>query len=424
LDLSVDQGGKHVREYAGHTGSVQSGAVDPRGRFVATAGTAHLATGAIGELRLWDLRPGRPPLTVLGSTYPDNDIGLSPDGRLLVTAGQEAGRAVVRVVSAATGTEVHRYRLPADRSGWILHATFSPDGRYVAAALGNDGAVVLRTDDWSAQYRIPPQEEKRGLRIRVAVSPDGRHLAVCGSLGWVELHDLIDRRVVWQSSVPEGSESHCVAFDATGRRVAFCPSSGPTQIRRVSDGAVEAAIPFPGAFTAEFNPDGRSIAVCGAEGLAVYDSSDGRLLMTLLERGEHEVHTCRYTADGTRLLSASRDGRVVLWDAATGQEILNLRPFQGGEPETVVLTASITPDGRRIAVNARNGLVRVIDVPSPEPVADLDVGELVRVRFHVLRTRPAVLAALMTEPALTPRVRAAAVALAEREPEPPKRDDE
>ena len=73
-----------------------------------------------------------------------------------------------------------------------------------------------------------------------------------------------------------------------------------------------------------------SIAVSGRDGLAVFDAVDGRRRMTLIgpdSEADGVVNTCRYTGDGARLLTTSEEGIVRLWDTATGQELLTLRPF-------------------------------------------------------------------------------------------------
>ena len=77
----------------------------------------------------------------------------------------------------------------------------------------------------------------------------------------------------------------------------------------------------------------------------------------------------------------------------------------------------ISADGRRIAVNARNGLIRVIGVPSPETVPDFDPGELVHALFRKYATKKEVLHYLTGAPALAPGVRNEALRLAEQTPD-------
>ena len=71
-----------------------------------------------------------------------------------------------------------------------------------------------------------------------------------------------------------------------------------------------------------------------------------------------------------------------LWDPSSGQELLTLRPF---EVPASLHTAVTSQDGRRPGREfLATGLVRVIDLPSPEPVPGLDVRELVSVLLDEL----------------------------------------
>ena len=55
-----------------------------------------------------------------------------------------------------------------------------------------------------------------------------------------------------------------------------------------------------------------------------------------------------FSPDGKRLITASSDGAIKIWDATTGQELLSLRgKTEGGAG------LAISPDGRRIS--AGNG---------------------------------------------------------------------
>ena len=69
-----------------------------------------------------------------------------------------------------------------------------------------------------------------------------------------------------------------------------------------------------------------------------------------------------YSADGSRIVTAASDGRVRLWNAATGRRIRVFRA-NGGVPE-----AAVDPKGTRVAAAAGEGGSRLWDARSGRPI--------------------------------------------------------
>jgi hypothetical protein len=100
---------------------------------------------------------------------PLHDAEFSPDGSLVVTAG-DAGSGLFR---AATGAELGR--LPVH--GSVSTAAFAPDGRTVATA-GADGRTML----WDVASRRLVRTLRQSGVVRAAIfSPDGALVATLGS---------------------------------------------------------------------------------------------------------------------------------------------------------------------------------------------------------------------------------------------------
>lgn len=419
-----------VTRYAGHVGSVRGVAVSPNGRFIATVGAVRPADG-MGELRVWYHGEYRPQITLstnpTGNGSPANYgvISISPDGRLVAFWDG----ATARVCSAVTGRE--QFRTTAIGHEYGFHRVkFSSNGQWLAVATAG-GASLWHCATGTEYDRFVPALEEGGSNYAcdTAFSTDGKFLAVSSVGGIVFVREIESRKTVRMWKVgPDADIVVNVDFSPDGQRLLTWSDDAMIRVWRPVSGECELAFGcFFGTLylsTAVFNSDGRSNLTSCNNGdaanigdSAVYDAVDGTRRMALSGHdSQKDVFLCGDKADGTRLVTASEDGTVRLWDARTGQELLTLRPFEKAE-QPQLISVAMSVDGRRIVVNSQGGYVRVIDIPTTEPNPDLDPRELVRVRFAELQLREDVLARLKIEPGLAPNVRSTAIKLAEKHSE-------
>ncbi len=114
-----------------------------------------------------------------------------------------------------------------------------------------------------------------------------------------------------------------------------------------------------------FSPDGSRVLGGTLEGHAakVWDAHTGEELLNL-DYHTNLVAGVAYSPDGTTIATGSHDGTIRLWDAMTGDELLMLN----GAPEGIPRLA-FSSDGTHLATANEDGTTRIFLVALDEVIA-------------------------------------------------------
>ena len=295
------------------------------------------------------------------SAGPVSDVAFSPDGRWLAAASGGANPEVVlwQPPSTEAAHVLTGFRAP------IRKIAFSPDGRRLAVACSTDRNLADWTGDvseWNPAANGPLQPTPLALGGALprdlAYSPDGKRLLVVDDLGMlhafaagsqVEMRLGITMGGDWNSRV-----YRMVVLNSEGTKAAVIGGFG--QAVQIYDlqrggGGTRAAQHQSDVMALAFSPETNLLASASRDGkVIVWDVQANRLVATL-QAHVGAATSVSFTRDGHRLATAGDDGRVRIWDPATGQEVYELTPFGAGLGVTAVQFSPAPDDGRLAAAH-------------------------------------------------------------------------
>ncbi|MBL8614782.1 MAG: CHAT domain-containing protein [Deltaproteobacteria bacterium] len=299
--VEVDLGrGRMRRVFSGHRGAVQRVTIDPRGRWLATA-------GAGGLVRLWSLdaetqaMTHQAPLPMEGSqpqvlsATGDAVAGVDPDG-LLWSAR----------LSGGAGAKSRGKLPPAPLQLGV--AAWGEGTRLVVATA--DDVHVWDDIEWRAPLPGHP----------LALGPGGERLAVAVE-GAVALVRPRPGEAVEELRLPASEARPAVAFDSQGQWVAIGGSSGQVQIYDSRTGRLHHELTLQDEAVRQLcvSADGEHVAGAGATGpVSTWSAAGGRRVAEAL--GVGELRSCAFSPDGAQLLLTDKD-------SALGVDLRELTPL-------------------------------------------------------------------------------------------------
>jgi WD40 repeat protein len=267
-----------------------------------------------------------------------------------------------RVLDIESGRLVVTDR-PGHRAA-IRAVDLSPDGALVVSA-GDDATIYI----WEAATGsfVAMLEEMTDPIAAVVVSPDGRHLAARAATGRIEAWRL-DRTAsgsrnaivatpAWESTTLGTAVASGPVFLSGGRLVAFGTADGRVLLREAASGRAERTLqPESGraaGMALAARADGERLASADAEGVVHLWDLSAAVPPRRLATGQG---TIRAMAIVTNLLAVVGDS-LELWDADAGQRLVTLEAYA-----RAVNCLEISADGRFLAAGEdRNVIVRDLD---------------------------------------------------------------
>jgi WD40 repeat protein len=135
-----------------------------------------------------------------------------------------------------------------------------------------------------------------------------------------------------------------VAFDRDGSRLASVTSDGLVRVWQFAGG--RPSFQHPSAKLVAFDSTGRRLLTMSDDEVKVWDSGGAARTLSAAS----QIYHAAFSPDGSRIVTASEDGRARIWDAATGAERMSLEHVRR------VTHAAFRPDGAWLATASAPGV--------------------------------------------------------------------
>lgn len=350
----VDLKTKKIVHTFTHSARVYAGVFSPDGKLFA-AGDYEIAGFFI---RLWDVATGTEVRRFANDNERLNSLAFSPDGKTIVGGG--AG-ALLRTWDVATGEVSHQFEANGE---FISSVAFSHDGKTIAAA----GETIRLYDAATNRERLRIPHRAVGLHF----SPSDEVLTA-GVEGTIHRWETRTGKLL----TPEGCDIGVEQIDL--------PNNGPTLVTRDQAGGIHLwdratgehilRLKMEDRAAVGVDPQGRylvlseddpsikyhdpkqNIGVIGGSTLKLYDL-ENRRYVERFAGFEGDSRGKEFTRDGKTLVTLDhRNGKVRLWDVATGKERRScfVLPEDELSKPYRITGSELSPDDKTMAVACRRG---------------------------------------------------------------------
>ena len=326
--VDVDCGQLLDISWQAHEGAISALSFSAEGALLASAGVdgvARVWTFETGEAAV-ELGSGLEVGELRGSLGPLTAIALRRDGKQL-TMGMSDGEVSV----------------------WNLEA---PARRSLAALLEEPAAVAVAetATEEAPEEAAPPLSPNGSAATAAAVSPDGKLLAVSGT---VEGRPAILVRDLATGELKAALTGHfdqitSLKFAADNRRLLSGSADQTARVWDLADAKFPEVISFGGHTAAvtgvAFNSDGSQAATCAADNsVRLWNTTTGEAIQSF-EGHTAAVVGIAITPNNAQVITASADKTVGVWTAADGKIARTITA------PAAISHVAVSQDGARIAV--------------------------------------------------------------------------
>jgi WD40 repeat protein len=329
------------REFKGHDGLIESIALSPDGKWLATASFDN-------TVKLWDYAGGKVLHTLKGHTNHVYAVAFSPDGKYLASGSEDK---TIRIWDPKDGKFLREIKGHGDIVGTLV---FSPDSKILASGSTDKSVRLWNPADGKEIKNLGSHKESvYGL----AFSKNGQLLASCSKDTTIKLWDI--KTMKETRSLPQPEAPKKVEAKKMEKKNAKKDAKNAKKDAKKKEEAKKEPPPAPKEFrdavtAVAFAPDGQHLLSVGFDKyLRVWNLADGK-----------EVKKIGPTPDDILGLAVSRDGKIAtagygghlyVWDIQSGKPSFTHALPRG----TITYCVAFAPDGGALVTGHEKNFVLV-----------------------------------------------------------------
>ncbi|MEL7067778.1 MAG: caspase family protein [Cyanobacteria bacterium J06581_3] len=346
-----------------HEGAVQTASFSPDGgEWVVTASNQTAGDKVRGTINVWKATDGSLVRSIVAQQG-IRTLSLSENGTLIVTAGFDN---IARVWNARTGEQVRELK----HSDTILSVGLSPDAQKIATTSTDRKARI-----WDQTGNLVATLEHSAEVKSASFNSDGSLLVTASRDQTAGVWDVETEELVTEllhlgpvrEAIFSPDDRYIVTTTLSDTRTASNNNSAYVwdwQAPSAQDQLIFRAMHQRAVTTARFSHDGSKLATGSRDrtakiwDMATIEQNAKKEKPSALEaesslNHRRGVNTVRFSQEDDRIVTASADGTARVWDVSTGKPIVGLRH------EAEVNTASFSPDGVKIATASKDRSTKV-----------------------------------------------------------------